>query len=384
MHHVKANFQSDAGTIRRESFDGREHVVVPVVMICDGVMNDALVTHEEFGRYVDAWNGRPVPVGHPQENGEYISANRPDIIERSIGTTFNARVDGDKLKADLWICADKATALGYGELLASLESGGVVEVSTGYFSDDEPAPGNFNGAPYSVIHRNIRPDHLALLPDEQGACSVADGCGTRVNSKRGGIMSTLNEAMATIAHALGLKSNCACEDQMPDILEQAQEAFKANAIDAKQLAAIQKMNPADREVMGAFIAALNMAGDPGEAEAMAEDEQSVMPDETSPVANAGKALTEAGVNRLIANGVETGIRRRDVTAKLTANSANELTAEDMAGMSVDALERLEKTIRPVDYSGAGGFAAHSDVVDDNVVPLGTGGGVVSRLNKKEG
>ena len=38
-------------------------------------------------------------------------------------------------------------------------------------------------------------------------------------------------------------------------------------------------------------------------------------------------------------------------------------------MDTGALETYEKSIRPADYSGQGGFAANSDAIDTNVTPL---------------
>lgn len=370
MHHITANFQAAPDGVRRDLFEGRAHIVVPVVMIVDGVLNDALVTQAEYGKFPDAWNGIPVPVGHPQENGGYVSACRPDIIERSLGVVFNARCDDGKLKAEMWIDEGKAQRADHGDLLNAMESGALLEVSTGYFADDDPTPGEFNGASYSVVHRNIRPDHLALLPGEIGACSVADGCGTRVNTRKR-VMTTVNEAVATLARALGLKQNCACEDQMPDILEQADALVKSNALDAKQLAAIQGMSPADRDVMAAFIAALGAAPTtPEEPEDMADTPEKP---EDMPSVNAEQ------IEAVIANRVDAAIRRRDVVARLTANADNPLTDADMQAASVEMLERIEAAIRPADYSGAGGFAANSDVIDANVTPLGIPG----LMNRKE-
>lgn len=373
LHRITANFQAAPDGVRRDVFEGVEHLVVPVVMICEGVLNDALVPASEFGKYPEAWNGRPVPVLHPQENGGYISANRPDVIERNtIGTIFNARVVDGKLKADAWINTQKAARLGYGELIRNLEAGEIVEVSTGYFADDDPRAGEFNGVGYSVIHRNLRPDHLALLPGEIGACSAADGCGTRVNSKKESFAMKVNDAMATLAKALGLNSNCQCEeDQGMDILKEAEGLVKANMIDAKQLAAIQKMDPADREVMAAFIGAMgSMGGEMEETEVMedspGEDKEDMPPMVQTYEGIAPKAMTEADVDKIVANKVADHLRRHDVLGKLATNSANKLTEEQMKAMSVEQLEAVEQMIRPADYSGAGGFAANSDAIDTNV------------------
>lgn len=337
---------------------------MPVVMIVEGVLNDSLLLAEEFGRYVESWNGVPVPVLHPEQNGEPVSANAPDVIEKnSVGQIFNAAIDGQKLRAEAWINIDKATRLGFAPLVAALEAGEIIEVSTGYFSDSEVKPGDYNGIPYSEIHRNIRPDHLALLPGQVGACSVADGCGTRVNSQRG-IKMKVNEALKTIAQALGLRTNCECKEVSMDIMKKA-EALKANgSITAKQFQMLQEMDSETRAFVAALIDAMG-------AVAAAEDEPDDMA--ADPAAAAAPVATQAQkqtinadeVQKLVAN----ALRRQRVMDALKANSACAFDEKTLETMSVEALEVYEKSIRPADYSGAVGFASNSNAVDTNVVPL---------------
>ena len=54
----------------------------------------------------------------------------------------------------------------------------LLEVSTGYWHDGRQHAGSFDGEPYKEVQRSLLPDHLAILPNERGACSVEDGCGT--------------------------------------------------------------------------------------------------------------------------------------------------------------------------------------------------------------
>jgi hypothetical protein len=64
-----------------------------------------------------------------------------------------------------------------------LERGDVFEAFTAYLCDIEECAGTHHGQPNAAIQRNLRPDIVALLPDEIGACSIADGCGAgRFNS----------------------------------------------------------------------------------------------------------------------------------------------------------------------------------------------------------
>jgi hypothetical protein len=172
-------------TIRKKTFKGKEYLVVPVVMMRDGVHrgSQGVVRHteEELSKYVECWNGIPVTVSHPSENGQPVSANSPAILEQyAVGTIFNSRMDGDKLKAEAYI--DETTLQGISEnALLAIKNQRPLDVSVGVFSDDIENSGEWNGETYEAIATNYRPDHLALLPGQQGACSWEDGCGIRTN-----------------------------------------------------------------------------------------------------------------------------------------------------------------------------------------------------------
>lgn len=187
-------------TVRTERLEGREHLVAPVVMLVEGVHAGSggavFYPAEEVAHFAQAWNGVPVTVEHPTEHGSPISANHPHVVERqTIGRVFNTAWDGKRLKGEIWVDILKAQGVqGGAEALRYLRSGGQLqlEVSTGLFSDTDATAGTWNGEEYQTIARNIRPDHLALLPGGTGACSWRDGCGVRAN-KSGGTMLTLNE-----------------------------------------------------------------------------------------------------------------------------------------------------------------------------------------------
>lgn len=173
--------------VTESTYDGKPYLIAPVVLIREGVLNGYLYLAEEFGRYAEAWNGRPVSLGHPQRNGEYVSANSVDIWANEVpGQLWNVVAETDKLKGEIWIDLEKAEKIGAPalEVVENLRAAAPMEVSTGLFADMEEATGTWNSKSYDGIARNIRPDHLALLPNEIGACSWEDGCGTpRVNQK---------------------------------------------------------------------------------------------------------------------------------------------------------------------------------------------------------
>ena len=80
---------------------------------------------------------------------------------------------------------EKAKDLGHEGELQRLESGETVEVSTGAFVDAELKAGSFDEEEFHAIWRDVKPDHLALLPEGTiGACSVEDGAGApRLNMR---------------------------------------------------------------------------------------------------------------------------------------------------------------------------------------------------------
>jgi hypothetical protein len=176
-------------TVQRKNHQGRVHLVVPVVMMVEGVHSGShgplLHTMEELGKFTEAWNGIPVTIDHPEIEGHNVSANQPDIIDaRTVGRVYNTQVDGTKLKAEVWLDENKLRQVS-SVTLARVNSSQPVEVSVGVFSDEDEEEGEWNGETYNAIARNHRPDHLALLPGGTGACSIEDGCGIRANKKGG-------------------------------------------------------------------------------------------------------------------------------------------------------------------------------------------------------
>lgn len=176
------------GGVRRETYDGREWLVVPVVAQVEGVVNGELVTLDELSKFPGAWEGIPIITGdHPYKQGMAVSARTQDQALRSPGQLFNTDVDTKgKLKGEIWLDIDKANKLGGDakRAVAVFENGGRSQVSTAYFRDMEKKTGVYKGKHYESVAHNIRPDHLAILFDKTGACNWAEGCGApRINAE---------------------------------------------------------------------------------------------------------------------------------------------------------------------------------------------------------
>lgn len=167
---------------RRRYHNGREYVVAPMTLIVPGVLPGSkgplLYPPDEVARNVGDWDGVPITLGHPTRNGRTVSAKSPGVA--AIGHLARPRFGG-RLTAEGWFDVER-TRRADPRLLASLTAGDKIELSTGLFTDNHPAAGAHNGRPYHAVARNYRPDHLAILTSQPGACSVRDGCGVNNES----------------------------------------------------------------------------------------------------------------------------------------------------------------------------------------------------------
>lgn len=182
--------------LRRETEDGTDWIVAPVVAQREGVYTypdgdggarHEFVPGEELSANADAWNDTPLVLEHPEgPDGRPVSVNHPNADTTEIGEFRNAHPnsDGDALAGEVWFRENEVGTHG-GSLqryIDDLEAQGAGEVSTGYMAGQiETAEGTYDGRRYNFVQRNLQPDHLAVLPGEQtGDCAVADGCGIGV------------------------------------------------------------------------------------------------------------------------------------------------------------------------------------------------------------
>jgi hypothetical protein len=177
---IKCNVETS--NIKYTDFEGVKHMVIPVIMAQEGVMNRFFYPSEEFEGWANTWDGVPVPINHPEIEGVAVSAKSPRIQElNSVGYVFNSKYEDKKLKGEIYLNLEKVKKLNADYLIQSFESGEIMEVSTGLYSNVEMVSGKYGDDEYDAIVRNIRPDHLALLPNTVGACSIEDGCGASIS-----------------------------------------------------------------------------------------------------------------------------------------------------------------------------------------------------------
>lgn len=355
---LKANLLQGS---RRDTLDGKDYLVVPVVMIrSDVVMNDLLVPAEEILPY--SWNGVPVTIQHPTAGKGYISANAPAVLEEfGVGTIFNSRWDSGVLKAEAWIDIQKANTLQPG-LVKALEDGEPMDVSTGFFSEDIPSSGSSNGRAFSAIARNLNPDHLALLPGGTGACSWEDGCGVRANERMGQMSNEGEEKVSVstftkLLTALGINVNT----------ENLSTNRRGPADDYRQMVADLISNdaspfvPADEDSLrmmsydtlvamrDKFIGGGNTDG--GDTPNTNSKEADVADD------NKG-ALTAEQVGEMIANALKVALPE---ALKANAAAAPAISAEDRA-----ALDEAKKIVANARQSKIDRIKANTEMTDEEL------------------
>ena len=186
VQRITANF---TGTTRFDTMEGKQFLVAPMVMLTEGVHTGSggalYYSKNELNDCPQAWNHKPVVVYHPEANGQGVSACDPIILSnRKVGVIMNAKTEEitineikvDALKAEAWLEPDRMNQVDE-RIAEAIESNTMMELSTGLFTHTKNEEGEWNGEAYEGIATDFRPDHLALLPDLKGACSIEDGAG---------------------------------------------------------------------------------------------------------------------------------------------------------------------------------------------------------------
>ena len=208
---------------KRVERDGKSYLVAPFTGIVSGVLEGSqgslYYPPEEIARNADEWNGLPLTVYHPyDEHGNNVSATYKGVLDRQgVGHIEAIRGDKGKLKGEAWFNEERIQKVSPATF-QFLKSGKPIEVSTGLFTENIPAPvgsADAKGRAYAFIAKNYKPDHLAILPDQRGACSVKDGCGVLVNANGwyavGNESSCGTERTSSASMRTGKSKKCSCK-----------------------------------------------------------------------------------------------------------------------------------------------------------------------------
>lgn len=336
--------------LQRQTVDGIEYLVAPIISAREGVMNGILYLAGDLERSAAAWDGVPAPLGHPTgPDGEFVNAQ----ADESPGVIFNSRWDSEAmaLKHEVWIGIDRAVRLGGKALtlLARLNSGDVIEVSTGLLADIELAEGDYNGARYWGIARNIQPDHIAILLDEPGACSVADGCGIPRVNKETTMPDLINPASEATHRLASLLLN------MELTLDERQQAALDAWWESDHLGRVMDIY-SDRLVyrhngrLWQVIYNIDEAG-VAQFEPPVEMQYAPIPTEPQPqpVSNAQQPSWLDALKQFITNQFRQEATRMDrstVIQTLLANERNVLSQETLNALSDDELAAYAAQVKP--------------------------------------
>lgn len=168
------------GNFRRETLAGEEYVVVPVVLMVEGVFKgnngDFKYTENHLSKFPEGWNNKPVLLRHP-DVGKGGAGSTAVLEKQGLGILLNTKYENSKLKSEAWLKSSRLSL--EPRLLTAIEAGNPVSVSTGLFHDYIVTENS--SEPREVC--NIVPDHLAILFDEEPAVSIEAGAGLLMNSK---------------------------------------------------------------------------------------------------------------------------------------------------------------------------------------------------------
>lgn len=167
--------------VRHAKLHNRDYRVVPTVMIVEGVHNGSkgplYYPADEIRKSASLWDAKPVVIYHPPEG---TACDETVLNERGVGQLMHTRWSDGKLKTESWVEEARVRAID-GRVHNAIEAETSLEGSTGLLVDIDPVEGEWNGERYVGIVRNLRPDHYAILPDQTGACSRAEGAGFLMN-----------------------------------------------------------------------------------------------------------------------------------------------------------------------------------------------------------
>jgi hypothetical protein len=194
MEHFTVNL--DCRNLRTEYLEGEKYLVAPVVLMTPDVHNGSkgalLYRKKELRDYAPSWNHKPIVLNHPTKG---IACTQEFLNQYKMGIVLQTDFVRGKQRSEAWF-NERRTAQVAPKILSKLKRKEMMEVSTGLFVDLRGGPGKHNGKRYKAVAANHKPDHLAILPDSEGACSIADGGGLfQLNAKRESRLSRLEKAV---------------------------------------------------------------------------------------------------------------------------------------------------------------------------------------------
>ena len=175
------------------SKSGGTYTIKDVVGAVDQiVMNGMLYPGDQLAAGAATLEGKPAPAGHPKNSqGQFISAlNGEALASAWVGSYCrNARHEAGRTLVDIVVNEAQARAHPDGAKLVERLDAAIagtnadpIHVSTGLMANAINASGESMGKKYTRIATDLQYDHLAILLNERGAGTPADGVGMFLNA----------------------------------------------------------------------------------------------------------------------------------------------------------------------------------------------------------
>jgi len=342
--------------VKNTTHQGRDFLVAPVSMLLPGVFagSSGPILYEEadIKASVAAWNARPIHIGHPEDSAGYkVSGCTPESLDTgSIGMVLNARFNTKtkKLQGDCYFDVARLAAVKGGDTVhAALLANQKLEVSTGLFVEALIGNGTHEGKEYVAKAANYKPDHLAIILEGEGACSMRDGAGLLVNKAIQHYEAALQRHIIVNHGNQYFKQNCEITsgevilvgELMPMASPVIPQNKKQENMERKDL--ISKLG----ETHADFVT--NMSEDQFKA-----FEKALIPAVVAPVAQPALvvnsldkllALADAGLANQVKDAMTAAeSARTDLIASIVTNSQAQFTKEELASFSTAHLSKMAK------------------------------------------
>lgn len=209
------------------------YVVPSYTLPDDCVMNGGLYPAQEIANSYASLEGTPAPLGHPMDaEGNFINANSEDGILYYQCGVFNKNVKrvqdekyGNRVYVEKHIHVPTAMQTERGRrVIDAIDRNEPIHTSTGVMLNRREESGvAANGKEYQWIAENMSYDHDAILLDEDGAATPADGVGMMVNTN---LIKQVNREGQTLAvNAVTLDTNQSFNDLRETLQTKIQKRF---------------------------------------------------------------------------------------------------------------------------------------------------------------
>ena len=358
---VNLRTQVNNASIRHEKRGGKAIIIVPSATLPDNVvMNRILYPADVIAEGYESLDQTPAPFGHPFVNNQYVSASSPEAINNFYVGAWNENVRrmNGRVFLDKIIDVEVAGRTQKGrDMLAAINAQKPIHTSTGLMLTLDKVS---DQADYDYIATSMHADHDAILLNELGAATPAQGVGLFVNAKgepvdvQNAEIELDDNAIESIAESIAYQlEHEAREQERQPLIDKIMAAIKSllgtKTTEGLPLSANQEGQDMTKEEITALVGEL-MANS-----LKAEDVKTIVTEALAPVS---QAVTELQTNAKAADEAARAVLV-DVVVK-----ANLMDEADTAGMTVNALQKLAAKCKP----GAAaplfaGFAPNADDKD---------------------